>query len=193
MIWITVILTIVIVTFVWRSGRGVVRHLDYIDKSLNELLRRGYDNGFLMIKLSYTRKFIQIRKYITSPGEYGIQLAFPKAKWSLPYFHDVERLCRSIKSANCCIDDAGGMDFLYMDFGQDVVNADVCIRRILVEIFGVTQSTKLFVTLEKAALFDVLVDDPNTFYSESVKDVLKELKKGNANQNIEPTVKTPAE
>lgn len=144
--------------FVWYALRGVPRRLDYLETALNELLRRGFDCGFLLIRISYTNKFVQIRKYINSPGVYGIQFAFPKANWSIRYFETVKEVCRGIDPSSYVQDDEG-MDFLYVDFGTDVQKAHLCVKRILTEVFGVTQNTKLFVTLENASIRDELINE----------------------------------
>jgi hypothetical protein len=139
-----------LVAFIWHASRGVARNLSFIPVVLDELLKRGYNCAFVVIKISYTNKFIQLRKYIDSPSNYGIQLGFPKVKWSLPYFDDVNNICGRVDSKSMVVSD-GQLDFLYVDFGQDVLKASECVRRILTEVFGVTPKTKLFINLENAA------------------------------------------
>ena len=166
----------VTLAFVLHASRGVVSHLDYLESSIEQLLKRGYNCGYLVIKVSYTSKFIQLRKYITAPGVFGVQLAFPKAKWSRAYFDDVMKICRSIDSASCWVNNDGGMVFLYMDFGRDSEKARRCVFEILSEIFGVTNKTKLFVSLNNSAIWDELINDPYKRPKETFKEIIKRSK-----------------
>lgn len=162
-----------IALFIWRAMRGVVRHLEFLETALNELLRRGLDCGFIVIKIAYSNRFIQFRKYINTPGDCGIQFGFPKVKWSLPYFDNVFEICREIDSS-CYVIDDDGVDFLYVECKKDVGKAHLCAKRVLTEVFGVTDETKLFMTLENAALWDDgLIDGPNKYPEESIKTTLK--------------------
>ena len=154
------ILGVLIAVFFWRAAKGAVRSMDSLSGPLSDLLKRGYNCGFLIIKIGYSNKrFLLLRKYINGPGNYGIQLAFPKAKWSLPYFDSVRSVCIGRHPTSCVVDD-GVLDFLYVDFGKDVSEATECIKEILREVFGVTESTKLFVKLENATVEDKLIDAP---------------------------------
>lgn len=173
MIWLISVLVVAISALIWRMSKGVARHLDFLEKALSDLLRRGFHYGFIVIKISYSNRFIQFRKYINAPGEYGLQFGFPKAKWSLPYFDDVFKVCREIDSG-CYVVDDDGVDFLYMECGKDVQKAQLCAKRVLTEVFGVTNDTKLFILLEGAALWDdELIDSPDKYPDESLKTVMK--------------------
>ncbi len=159
------------------ASRGVVRCLDDLETAIEQLLKRGYNCGYLVIKVSYTCKFVQLRKYITGPGDFGVQLAFPKARWSRAYFDHVEKICRSIDSAMCWVGDVEGMEFLYMDFGKDSKKASRCVAEILAKVFGVSSTTKLFVSLNHSAIWDELIDTPDKCSSEPLKETLKRAKK----------------
>jgi len=172
--WIVISLIVLGIVFgVWRGMKGPAYNLERLETAISALLRRGFDYGFLVIKISYSIKFIQFRKYINAPGDYGIQFGFPKAKWSRPYFDDVFRICREIDSGSYIID-ADGIDFIYVEFKRDVKKAHLCAKRVLTEVFGVTDETKLFVTLEDAALWDDgVIDDPDKYPDESLKETTK--------------------
>lgn len=173
MIVFVLILIFLIAYFVWHASRGVVRNIDSIEASIKELLRRGYDCGYIVIKVSYSSKFVQLRKYIDAPGKYGIQFVFPKVEWTKPYFFDVKQFCNSLESAKCWVDDTENTNFLIVDFRKNTKEAFRCVKYILVNFFGVTDKTKLFVKLENATLWDDLIDSPDQFSNEPLKDTLK--------------------
>ena len=147
MIWIVFITAFVIcVTIVIIGMKGVPRTLESIYGPMNDLLKRGYDGGFLLINISNTKRFLQVRKYINAPGKYGIELAFPKAPWSIPYFDSVCALCDRNGQPYTIAQDKfnGPLSFLYADFGKDVEKAFFMIREILIKTMGVSENDKLF-------------------------------------------------
>ncbi len=167
------IIVLILILFFWKALRGVERHLDDLLRILGELLRRGFDCGFVVIKIGYSNRFIQFRKYINAPGEYGIQFGFPRARWSQPYFAEVLKVCREIDPA-CTIINNGNMDFLYVECEKDVQKAYLCAQRVLTEVFNVTSKTKLFVTLGHAALWDdKIIDTPDEYPEEPLKVTFK--------------------
>ena len=88
---------------------------------MSSLLRRGYDGGFLTINISFSPRFVQLRKYIRAPGDYGIELAFPNARWAEPYFEQVVDVCRRRSLAYSIEkeDAEGALQFLYVNFERD--------------------------------------------------------------------------
>jgi len=157
--YIAIAVLILIAGFVLRAAKGAPRTLDTLSGALADLLKRGYDGGFLIISISYSRRFLQIRKYIRQPGNYGIELAFPKAKWSLSCFDAVRDLCRR-RGLDSRVSDEGVLDFLYADFGTNVSEANDCVKEILADIFGVSSKATLFVKLENATVEDELIETP---------------------------------
>lgn len=154
--WIIVIIVIVcIALLILRGTKGPEHTLESISKPIEDLLVRGYDGGFLIIDASGTKYFTQLRKYIITSNNYGIELSFPKAEWSKDFFIQLIAFCdrNGIKyslSKEGSIQNA--LEFLHVDFGKDVNKAHVFIKRIFTEIFGLSKSTKLFVRLENASL-----------------------------------------
>jgi len=154
-----ILLGVLICVFIWRATKGAPRNIDSLEAAIYDLLRRGYDKGFLLIQISDSGKFIQVRKYIKGPGDYGIQLAFPNAEWSQIYFDAAKEYC--VKSGfNGYVAYDGLLEFLYVDFGTNVENANRCIKGVLKEVLGVTPQTELFVRLENASVEDRLIDTP---------------------------------
>lgn len=56
------------------------------------LLRRGYEGGVMIVTDVPSDRFVQFKKYIHRKGEFGLELGFPKAPWSLSYYDDVVTL-----------------------------------------------------------------------------------------------------
>ncbi len=155
---IAVVLIIILVSLLpWWASKGMPYNLDSIERPLADLLKRGYDGGLLFIDIGLSgRRFLQLRKYIHAPGDYGIELGFPRASWSRELFPQVEAFC-SKSGIKYRIQRNNGMDFLHVDFGRDLALAYRCIRRMLVDIFGVQERTKLFAKLENASAEDELI------------------------------------
>lgn len=150
-----IILCGAILLLVLRGMKGPAHTFETIRRPINDLLTRGYDGGFLIIDVSGKQCFLQLRKYVKTSRDYGIELAFPKAKWSDELFDSVIHFCDinnfhySLSKKESKEDE---LDFLYIDFGQDISKAHNCVKRIFSEILGVSEKTKLFVRLENARI-----------------------------------------
>ncbi len=115
----------------------------------------------MVINVSLFRdKFLQIRKYIEAPGEYGIELAFPRVKWSEPYWGQIRRFCEREKLEYRIEreDPAIDIDFLYVDFGQNSAEATARVRQLMKELFGVTEEQLIWCHSSGLSPEDVLVD-----------------------------------
>jgi hypothetical protein len=137
---------------------GVSRPLSTLDRPIRALLRRGYDGGFIVIKRYRKTPFVQLRKYIRCPGDYGIELSFPMVDWSMRYVPAVEQLCDAQNLGHTKESHRGAMPFLYVDFGHDVENAHSFVVRVLTDVFGWSEDTKCFALLEHGDPRDVLID-----------------------------------
>jgi hypothetical protein len=140
--------------------KGPAKTLKTIGKPISDLLRRGYNGAFLVIDVSHTKYFLQLRKYISAPGEYGIELFFPNAKWSINFFNKLIDLCENekIRYSLTKKNDNEQLEFLCIDFAKNSHDAYSFIKRILLEVFEVNEDTKLFIRLENATTEDVLID-----------------------------------
>jgi hypothetical protein len=159
----TAILFIVVslVLLLLRAMKGVKYNLEKLRVAIEALLRRGYNGGFLVIKVPYSSKFVQLRKYIHSPGKYGIELGFPRAKWSEMYFDDVFAYCKRAGLQPVLKDEIwrnSTMEFIYADFGRDIDMAHSCILYILIEILRVNEKKGFYALLERGSTKDILVD-----------------------------------
>jgi hypothetical protein len=163
MVWIIGIALAIIgvVLLILRGVKGPAKTLETIERPISDLLKRGYDGGFLLIDIARTKNFLQLRKYINKPDEYGIELCFPNASWSSGYFQQLKELCDNEKlkySITEKKDSSESMEFLCIDFGKDAHTSYKFVKRILIEIFKVDVNVKLFVRLENAAIEDILIN-----------------------------------
>jgi hypothetical protein len=161
MIWIIGILVISCVAFfVWRGVKGPAHTLETIEKPIKDLLKRGYDGGFLILSVSRSKCFVQLRKYIKESGLYGIELCFPNANWSAQYFEALIDFCirEDIEYLIAKENTDGPLEFLYIDFNRDIQKAHRYIKKIFKEILGVDENVKLYSRLENASVEDKLID-----------------------------------
>ena len=163
MIWISTIITLLILAFLLallRASKGPAHSIESIERPIKDLLKRGYNGGFLTIDSPRSKKFLQLRKYINAPGDYGIELCFPNTEWSTQIFKKLKNFCikSGIDYSIAKEDPSGPLEFLYIDFGKDDYKAHECLKKILLEIFELDKNTKLFVKLENATIKDKLID-----------------------------------
>jgi len=161
MIWILGLLVVIcIALLIVRGIKGPTHSLETLEMPIRDLLKRGYDGGFLIIDVSRSKYFIQLRKYINEPGLYGIELCFPNAKWSAKYFDELIDFCIK-EGINYIItkeNTNGPLEFLYIDFEKDVHKAHRYIKKIFIELLGVNENVRLFARLESATIEDKLID-----------------------------------
>lgn len=162
MLWI--IIGLLIGTFLlytlWKVAKGIPYTLESIEDAINALLKRGYNGGFLVINIAKSEYFIQLRKYIRGPGDYGILLAFPHAEWSQGLFPQLKEFCEShgityfieVEKA------LKPLEFLHVDFEKDSAKAHNVVKGIILEVFGFDKDVKLFGKLEHGSVKDELVD-----------------------------------
>jgi hypothetical protein len=129
------------------------------------LLRRGYSGGFMIIGergfgRPGRRRFLQYSKYISAPGVYGLEMAFPLARWSREDF-DTARDVVSRKGLRHRVERTGRSDteeFLNVDIGRDVDAADDLAQSLIHEVFGMAVGTRLTVRFFDVSPHDELVD-----------------------------------
>lgn len=152
---IATILIVCAILLILRATKGPEHTLESIRKPIEDLLVRGYNGGFLIIDASGTNYFIQLRKYIITSDNYGIELSFPKAEWSRKFFPKLIIFCKQNDIKYQISKDQStqnALEFLQVDFGKDINRAHNCIKRIFTEIFGLSKDIKIFVRLENASL-----------------------------------------
>lgn len=146
--------------FIKRGMRGPTHTIESISRAIRDLLKRGFDCGFLIISISGTKNFIQLRKYITSSGNFGIKLFFPNANWSADYYEKLKTKCINEKMKYSIVkkEQDNELEFIKVDFKKDSNNAHEFVKEVILEIFEVSDTVKLYVKLENATTEDILID-----------------------------------
>lgn len=117
------------------------------------LLERGYDLGFLVFELPGEERFVEFSKYIREGPREGIQLDFPLAPWSEPYYDQVKSLLESRQVPYTVEDTPDGpvREFIQVDFAQDLDRAAATAREIFERVFRVDAGARLTADMEFVA------------------------------------------
>lgn len=162
MTWTLIIFAIVvcIVLVIRRAAKGPTYTLKTVERPVKDLLKRGYNGGFLIIDIHRSKYFLQLRKYIHCPGIYGIELDFPNAKWSVHMFPKLIDYCEhhniSYRIGKEIADKP--LEFLRIGFGKDADKAYKIITDIILQVFNLDEDVKLYAALENASTDDDLID-----------------------------------
>jgi hypothetical protein len=161
MSWALLILFLIgIGLFLRRASKGPARTVETLEWPIRGLLKQGFNGGFLVITVDGSNKFLQLDKYIRAPGDYGIELAFPKAEWSLQYYDRLLTFCEShaIPYRLSSSSPMDPLEFLFIDFGRDYVRANDIVKKILMTVLEVPKDNRVYFQLENASPEDRLVD-----------------------------------
>ncbi len=120
-------------------------HYKYQDiRSLLEvLLNRGLLGATLIVSERKTKNFLQYAKYFSDSGDFGIKMDFPKAEWSAGYFNELQNLL-SHKSIAFKLEkpsDENGLEFLTVNFNQDIELAFSVTENLLLDIMKIEINT----------------------------------------------------
>jgi len=117
------------------------------------LLERGYDLGFLVFELPGDERFVEFSKHMREGALQGIQLDFPLAPWSEPYYDQVKSLLESRRVPYVVEDTPDGpvREFIQVDFGQDVNAAAAMAKEIFERVFRVDPGVRLTADMEYVA------------------------------------------
>lgn len=182
---------VVTVVLYWRFGRNSVtgkthrqviaerskQSFDDIRENLKYLLRSGYDGGFYVFRFKGKERFIQFRKYIHAKEDYGLELRFPRADWSKVYFPHLVNFCEDNVIPHTIRPGTGddGVEFLHVDFGQDIDAAFRLVCGIVDEVFDIPRSTGYRVEQDAVASFGLLIDTPSQTPAERHRHFHQEL------------------
>jgi len=135
---------------VWIAARRTMRQYrtvpaEELPAHLRRLLTRSSDGDFLVITDPDTDRFIQLRKYIHSPGQYGLSLDFPRAPWSERYYHELQARLESDQMEFVLQPtlDHPVTEFLQVDCKRDIEFAGKLIRMVLFEVLGLPGERQL--------------------------------------------------
>jgi len=120
---------------IYRSREDEWGRLDAagVERGLNLLLKRGYDGAFAILTDVQSGRFVQFRKYILRQGHVGLEMHFPRAPWSEPYYSTVQSILRrnDVQFERVGLQTEPTLEVIHADFGGNVALA----ARITLEIF----------------------------------------------------------
>ena len=163
MLYIAIILFVLIgLAFIYAKGgkRYLIADLKH---PISQLLKRGYDGGFLVVKPVFSKRFVQFSKYIVRLGEFGIEMSFPRAPWSADFYELVEEKCKE-RDLDYSIekkDSDNSLEFINVDFKTDTDSAYAVMVEIMTDIFGYPADKKYLALLDNACIEDRLIDSPH--------------------------------
>lgn len=143
--------------FLYRRPRQV-EHLEEVglpdlQRCLDILLLRGYDLGFVVFEIPGDERFVEFSKYVRDQHNRGVQLDFPRAPWSEPYYEQVKSLLEG-KGITYQVEDTPDgpvREFIQVDFGQDLAGAAVLGREIFERVFRVDSAIRLTADFQHVA------------------------------------------
>jgi hypothetical protein len=123
---------------------------DNLKKYLEVLFYRGFDGGFMVIRIPKDKKFkrfLQFSKYIGSKKKIGLQFDYPLAEWSKPYYGKLKEIFEQegIEFQIEKTDQKGVSEFIVVDVGKDLDKAEKISRLALTGVYN--QSPDDFVEL----------------------------------------------
>lgn len=139
---IAAVLLLIFMLILISASRGVPHPANKLKTPLLDLLRKGYDSGYLKIRTDIlSKKFLLIRKYIRDDNNFGLQFSFPQ--YNKLYFGEVEEFCRS-RGMKYEIKD----DFLIIDFEKDWIGLGTFCEEIFLDIFDVLAEDRVYTVLK---------------------------------------------
>jgi hypothetical protein len=115
---------------------------DELKEFLKVLLHRGYDRGFLCIKVPRRKEFLQFSKYIGGTKAVGLQFDFPLAEWSKGYYGALGGILdrEGIQYERQATGEEGVPEFTLVDFERDLATALKLAKLVLQEVFKLDEN-----------------------------------------------------
>lgn len=132
---------------------------------LGTLLQRGYHGAIVVLQSREGVHFIQIKKYIERE-QFGIELGFPSSQWSINYIDQIKALAEKYDLPIAASNSQGGVQFIYVDFKQNIEIASRFCMEIISQIYQVPPSTRFDVSFDKISYskdYPELSDHPSGF------------------------------
>jgi hypothetical protein len=129
-----------------------------VERGLALLLKRGYDGGFAVFLDRPSSRFVQFRKYINVDGSIGLEMHFPRTKWSEEYYSSVQSVLkeRGIRFERTSVQSSPTVEFVRVDFGKDVRLATIVVADIATKVFA-RPEVRLQLKVEDVCPLDELV------------------------------------
>lgn len=161
---VVVVVSTILVVAVIRARRRAEhddnRTLGEVRAYLETLLRRGHNKAFIIITDIPTDAFVQFAKYVRPEREIGLQLGFPRAPWSEPFYERLQAFLERHEIA-FSVQPTGRepvTEMLHVDCQRDVERALFLVERIFREVFDVPASRTFRVRGEGMSFKDELID-----------------------------------
>lgn len=108
-----------------------------IQRGLQMLLRRGYNGAFAVVTDRPSGRFVQFRKYISAPGDVGLEMHFPRTEWSEAYYLAVQTTLRNhgVSFERVALHTAPTVEVIQADFGRDDTLAARVTSEIMLAVF----------------------------------------------------------
>jgi hypothetical protein len=141
---VVVVFSILIGSFLYFGNKPKIHKnisQDDLVKYLEVLLFRGYNKGFIIIRLPKDKKFkrfLQFRKYIEDKKKVGLQFAYPLSSWSKPYYEKLKAILKErkikfeIEKTEC----EEVPEFIIIDLKKDLAMAVLLSRLIINQLYG---------------------------------------------------------
>lgn len=145
----------------WFFGRRPIKHSvsqESLEDFLEVLLKRGFDGGFAVIRHEPSAVFIQFAKSIEN-GAASLTLDLPVAPWSQRFSGQFRRLVREEGLELSAEPTPAGevVEFIDVDFGEDVAHAASFARRVFREVFGLEEDESLEVVFKGVSARDEMI------------------------------------
>lgn len=167
MFWLAAIVIALLVSFALATLRIHRRRMkewnnldrEGVERGLEVLLKRGYDGAVAILTEPATQRFVQFQKYIGDQGTIGLQMHFPRAPWSEPFYSGVSEMLqrRGVSIHRTAVQGTPVVEFLEADFGSDVALAATVVDDVFAHIFG-APNTRLQFRADDICPLDVIVD-----------------------------------
>ena len=128
---------------------GILRTSEQLSRPLQDLIERGRGDGYVILRLEGSNRFIQFNKYTNQGGD-GIELSFPNADWSREYFGKLQSVCNAEGIPYRVSTGSDGMSFVDIDCGIDIDFALGLVNTINARVFCTPTSPRYVVSLRNA-------------------------------------------
>jgi len=134
-----------------------------LERAIGQVLRRGMANGFMTVQALKSHEYLELRKYFSPYGVYGLYLCIPVEQWSEDYIPLARKYfaAEGIRFFFERRESDGSISFLCVDGERDTHRTYKWVRDIFIDVFGVPQSAKLTAVLNNCSPWDELIESPH--------------------------------
>lgn len=111
---------------------------------VGELYRRGYDQGYIVVKLRNRPEFVQLSKHIGQSERVRLTMDFPIAPWSERYKESLASLLREWNVEFAEVPREENISFVIAELGDDVGKCERLMEAVFEDVFGVSTRARRF-------------------------------------------------